>query len=604
MKWFKTVLLTSWVVAAGMACGVGVGQAAEGVSQSRATSPQAVQTIDASGFTTDERLTAVCLQGLLNRRGAKVFLNFGATVDTTILRDHLGESGPIWSRESHAALTNRFGSVYDIWIDELTKAGLYKFEPATLEGLLLASRDELKGVILYGTVDDDLAVAANLAALRSAVPMTPAVYSKRVTDKGIELPTLFDVRALHASYDPAQPKRLEAHRWAVSNLLAACNHAGAFSRDRTYGLDAHDMLIDMDLAVQQRYLMFNLNFLSPETKNPNDRPHPIYGFDLPDTALLNTILNGLDRFSPVYGWGSPDENNFVRRLSLHDCAAVCALNGNSSFFKRMRPMTSSFAQVRPGLEKVRLENKIYVAFMINEGDSLKCHATLGNQAGWMQPERGRVPINWGMDPYLHEAFPGLISYYYATATTNDYFFAAASGWGYAHPDRMPANSLIPYARQVCTAGSKANLSYIDIWWMSSLREKKVFFPFLKETGMRGLTQWSDRQAVEYSPLDGTPIIHSYDYYTLLQGDPAKFADALIQEAGQVKVPWFIVIYGGWPYKFCEVARRLPVEQFKVVTLNEFFEAAREARPQVEGRVWKRANLMKAAAPGAGQAQTP
>ena len=142
---------------------------AESARESRATSPQVVQTVDASGFTTDERLTAVCLQGLLNRRGSHVFLNFGASVDTAVLRDRLGHCGSIWGDDSYAALTNRFGSVYDLWIDELTRAGLYTFEPATLEGLLRASRNELKGVVLYGTVDDDLAVAANLASLRDAV---------------------------------------------------------------------------------------------------------------------------------------------------------------------------------------------------------------------------------------------------------------------------------------------------------------------------------------------------------------------------------------------------------------------------------------------------
>jgi hypothetical protein len=110
--------------------------------------------------------------------------------------------------------------------------------------------------------------------------------------------------------------------------------------------------------------------------------------------------------------------------------------------------------------------------------------------------------------------------------------------------------------------------------------------------------------VEYSPLGGTPIIHSYDYYTLLMGDPQAFAETLIREAKQVAPPWFIVVYGGWPYKFHEVARRLPADTFKVVLLDEFFEAARLARPQVEGRVWKREDMKKAAAPGAGEAQTP
>lgn len=596
------MLLASGIGICGLACGVW----ADGTRPSGTVVPQTVAVVDTRTFSTDERLTAVCLQGLLNRDRARVFLNFGGGVDTTRLRIDLGPTGPLWGSESFVALTNRFESLYDIWLDELTKKGLFRFQSAALDELLRDAHKwgVIKGVVLYSKVDDDLAVAANYGALHDAVPVTPAVYGKWVKGKGLDLPAIFDVRTLYPSYAPKESKRIAAHRWAVTNLFPKCDHSGAFSRDRSYGLDAHDTLIDIDLAIQQRYFVYNLSHLSPETRNPGDRPHPTCGFDLPDRHILESILGGLKPFSMVYGWGSPDENNFARRASLHDCAVICTLNGNGSFFRKLPVLSKSFTQPSPPAGKVALEQKIYVTFMVNEGDSLKCHATLGNQAGWMQPERGKVPINWGMDPYLYETFPGLVSYYYATATTNDYFFTPASGWGYAHPCRMATNSLMPYARKVAEAGRKAHQSYIDIWWMGNLKERGLLFPFLRETGMRGLTQWSDRQAVQYSPLDGTPVIYSRDYYTLLMGDPVKFADKLIREAKQVKAPWFIVVYGGWPYKFYEVARRLPTDTFKVVLLDEFFEAARLARPQVEGRSWKAKEMKQEAAPGAGESQVP
>lgn len=602
MNQLYRVLLAGWIGCGGLVCGVWAG----GTHLPGALGPQSVAVVDAAAFSTDERLTAVCLQGLLNREGAKVFLNFGGNVDTTRLRIDLGPTGPLWGQDSFAALTNRFDSLYDIWVDELSRQGLCRFKPAALDELLRDARKKgiLKGVVLYSKVDDDLAVAANYSALNDVVPVTPAVYTKWVEGKGVELPTLFDVRTLYPSYAPKEPKRLEAHRWAVTNLFPRCDHSAAFSRDRTYGQDAHDTLIDIDLAIQQRYFVYNLSHLSPETRNPGDRPHRTCGFNLPDRELLVSILGGLKPFSMVYGWGSPDENNFARRATIHDCAVICTLNGNGSFFRKLPAQATSFAQPSRPAGKMTLEQKIYVTFMVNEGDSLKCLATLGNQAGWMQPERGQIPINWGIDPYLYETFPGLVGYYYATATTNDYFFTPASGWGYAHPGRMATNSLIPYARKVAEAARKAHQSYIDIWWMGDLKERGLFFPFLRETGMRGLTQWSGQQSVEYSPLDGTPVIYSGEYYTLLMGDPVKFADKLIGEAKQVKAPWFIVVYGGWPYKFCEVARQLPEDKFKVVLLDEFFEAARLARPQVEGRVWKDEKRKQEAAPGAGGAQVP
>ena len=109
-----------------------------------------------------------------------------------------------------------------------------------------------------------------------------------------------------------------------------------------------------------------------------------------------------------------------------------------------------------------------------------------------------------------------------------------------------------------------------------------FFQLLDAMGMRGLTQWSNRQEVEFSP-NGTPVIHSNFYYPRFR--PEVFAEKLIAISNEVKPPWFIVVYGGGPYWFNEVAERLPKDKFKAVKLDEFFEAARQARPQVEGRTW-------------------
>ena len=76
---------------------------------------------------------------------------------------------------------------------------------------------------------------------------------------------------------------------------------------------------------------------------------------------------------------------------------------------------------------------------------------------------------------------------------------------------------------------------------------------------------------------------------------------------EIRRPWFVAVYGakptGTPYKFYEVARRLPTDRFKVVGLEEFFAAARDARPQVEGRQFKRSGD-KPLPPGAGQAPVP
>jgi hypothetical protein len=560
-----------------------------------------VQVVDIRNFNSDERLSSVCLQGLANRSGARVYLNTGASVQWMQF-DFDDRKNAVLGKEVATDLRTRYASICDAWIDILTRRGLYKFQTVSIRQLLEFQRGQISGVILYEKLDDDLAVAATMAGLRAAVPMTPKVYE--TWGKPLGLPVIFDVRSLYGQYDPKQERRLAAHRWAIERLFPECRKDGALSRDRTYGLDAHDTLIDVDLAVVNRWITYDLSYLSEETKNPNDRPHPKYGFDMPDTPLLKTILAGLEPFSPVYGWGRPDENNLVRRLTLAGMVKICTGTANSSFYKHLPRMTTSSprpAKHRPGPS---LEAKVYVAFMVNEGDTLKYLASLGNLGAWLQPERGKIPINWGMDPLLYREFPGLVSYFQATATENDHFFSATSGWGYTHPERLSDKQVEPYAQLVREGGQRSSLEYIDFWWIRGLQPRKAFYPFIQATGMRGVTLWSDDQRVEYAP-DGTPIVHSDQYYTL--GDPAAFAEQLIRDSEGVQRPWLVAVYGakptGTPHKFHEVARRLPADRFKVVGLEEFFAAARDARPQVEGRQFKRSGD-KPLPPGAGQAPVP
>ena len=307
--------------------------------------------------------------------------------------------------------------------------------------------------------------------------------------------------------------------------------------------------------------------------------------------LLEEMLSQITPFSPVYGWGRPEEANFIRSLNRMKLVGICSSVPNNSFFAALpKPISSTFKQKGNPCEETSLvvEPKVYVAFMVNEGDSLKIANGLMGDGAWIQPERGTIPINWGVDPLLIRDFPALMNYYYATMTEKDYFFAASSGWGYTHPSFLPQDALMPYADLVKQGGELADVRYVDIWHINSLKKTGSYYPFLKATGMKGLTDWDNsQQSVEYTDF-GMTIIKGNQYYTL--GDPAKFADMLVSDMKGVKAPWFIIVYGarghGTPYKFAEVAKRLPAEQFKVVKLDEFFAAATKAKAEVQGRVWR------------------
>jgi hypothetical protein len=551
--------------------------------------PAIVYRIDAEAFGDEERLAAVCLQGIANRTSAKVFLDYGNSLRWMQIdyeKQRTDNGGRVFSREDSDLLSAKYKDLHDFWIAFYEEQKLCRFETLTMPQLIEKMRDQLKGVILYSNVTDDLALVSTMASVRDGLPLTEALYINWVADKPYDLPVMFDVRDLYATYPVGSDRRLAGHRWMIDHLYPECNKSGAVSRDRTYGLAAHDTLVDIDLAVSFRWVTFDLSFMSEETRNTEkkdpDKSHPVWGYEPPDKPLLIEILEGLDDWAPVYGWGRPYESALIRRLAIHRTVKICGGTANGSFFHHMPKLQDDFKLAIPHVEEPWVKPKYYVAFMVNEGDTLKCFSSLMNSGSWLQSERGKIAINWGIDPLLIRDTPGLMNYYYHTATENDYFFSAPSGWGYLAPINLKDEDIEDYGRMVRTGAEMADTRYIDVWWMNGLRNRDKFFPLLEAMGMRGLTQWSGRQEVEYA-TDGTPVIHSNYYYPRFT--PEKFSELLIQQTSEVKPPWFIVVYAGNPHWFNEVAKRLPKKDFEVVKLDEFFEAARAAKPLVEGRTW-------------------
>ena len=110
--------------------------------------------------------------------------------------------------------------------------------------------------------------------------------------------------------------------------------------------------------------------------------------------------------------------------------------------------------------------------------------------------------------------------------------------------------------------------------------------FIDSTGAAGWMDWTgSEQGVSWDSA-GVMRLKSNLYYVLYNQDPAALAERLKVDCASIPTPWFVYVYGGDPYKFSEVAKRLTPDKFKIVRLDEFFSAAEKARSRVEGRVWE------------------
>lgn len=549
---------------------------------SAGAAPQVVHLLEIEGLSNEEKVAASALAGLLNRTGPHLLLRGGRAVrwSSLMLEPERAEHGENWDAATKADTTRRFGPsacTEDLWIEYFTKSRRFRFARAPLPKLLQAS-PQVKGWILYDRLDEDCCPAATLAGLKDSIPVTASLRA-RLEGTGVHLPVRYDYTAVKTTFAAGADRRLEGHRWAIKKLLPLCGRSGAVSRDRTYGLDAHDTVVDIDQAVQKRWFVYDLDHTATSNRiNSTDS-------DLPDKQLIDQVLGHLEPFSPVVGWGRPSEEAFARSLGRNCAVVLCSGVLNNSFFAALPRTRKEWRQRRPHIAAgYRPADKVYVALMVNEGDTVKEAISLQGMGGWTQPERGTIPINWGTDPLLCTLYPALVDYYYDTMTPNDYFFAGTSGWGYIHPDFVGKSDLAAYATKVGAGARMADLHYIDLWWSATVDHQA----FLRTAGLSGMTLWSGEQSVQYSD-GGKPVVRSQDYYTFNNG-PEAFAKQLIEEAKEVRPPWFIIVYGAFdhatPHRFAELAKRLPRDRFKIVNLDEFFAAAEACRARVEGRVWK------------------
>lgn len=543
---------------------------------------------DVRGSGDEMKLAAITAQGIANRNGPRVFLIFGGEC-RWLRRDFESGAangvGRIWSETSAAENAARFPLLEDAWMSILREEG-HRFNAVTIAELLKSTRPHWKGFLLYQKFGDDLAPATTWAGIEDLIPVTPALLDQ-LKAMGVDAPVLADYTKVRAGFPAGAHPRLAGHRFLIDHLLTRCRRNGAVSRDRTYGLAEHDTIVCADIAIQNRWPVYDLSHAAHANKAanfPKETPEP------PDRPLLDELLGKLDPFSEVHGWGRNGEEAFIRSLNRNRLLGMVSGVPNTSFFAKLPGPACEFRQKAAPVSRPAPgdDDKIHVAFMVNEGDTIKNAATFMGFGCWLQPERGTVPINWGVMPSLFATQPWLMRHYYRTMSDNDFFFAAPSGWGYAHPASLPAADLMPYAALVRRGMILADVQQLNIWWLRDIRDESVRHQFLHATGAAGHIEWSGLQAVEY-PENAPVNIRSNHFYTYKQ-PAAGFARMLVDDMKDVRGPWFIAVYGamehGTPHRFKELADHLPKDRFRIVRLDEFFAAAERVRSRMSGRVWK------------------
>lgn len=350
------------------------------------------------------KLMLATLQGVVNKAEPRIYLLMSADeYDPT--KDH--EEDWLEHMEKHYGVTSERVS-----------------SPWTLLGLFV---EEIQGAIVY---DPDLPGSINPASvmggLNRAIVIHPDLIEE-VSDRGISVVT--DLRGRWAD-------NIEMYRWAFDHLWPLCSHRLlAFVQER--------LPVLRDYLVRNNVFCLNLNYHIPEER-----------------ALLEEILAATPHNIPVIGWAVDEVigvTTFSRHGKFHVAnEAVPNLSVHSGL------PAKPYAQYHPPAIPP-LENKIYVSYAMTDGDSLSYTHRWG-RTNWDDPERGTIPLAWESAPSMLDIAPGVLDYYFTTASENDLFVSPVSGVGYIYPHEYPEQDLGPFLQLTLPYYQALDL---DVQWLLS-----------------------------------------------------------------------------------------------------------------------------------------
>lgn len=385
-------------------------------------SPSVVRTLDmpAAKLSDEERIMFCAYQGIINRNRPRI-----------LLYNHNEEPQSTWP-SAHSLNTSAISS-------------------STPYALIKLYKDEIRGIVLYSTERSEhyANLATTIAGLERLLPVTASVREKLVAN-GMDFPIIEDLTSLTMS------STTDIYNYLYNNYWPRCNHRILISLRPTIPY-VHDLGVACGSACV---------WLDPRTSS--------------ERMLLDKMLKDMTPGRDfVLGW-YPEERSGVGEATKYGLSTVPA-----DFFENatVYSAVNKPIKIAPVPKRGKLENKIYAAVYISDGDNIQyCQHAMAKIFG--QSGRGKMAMNWTISPALAEFSPMMLNYYYKKATTNDCFVSGPSGMGYAMPydahnykyyASSTSSTLIkPYTQLTQRYLEKAGLRIITIWDDISATQRKVY----------------------------------------------------------------------------------------------------------------------------------
>lgn len=337
---------------------------------------------DASKLPSDWQLALVTLQGIVNREKPRIYLLLNPTDQ--------------------------------MWLDWMLKQGWIKEKEDIQDPneLLQRFKTSLKGMII---TDPRLPASKNIATMLSGLEKA-IVVSPRLA-KEVQLPLVEDLQGRWKT-------NVSAYSWALDNLWDKMNHD-------VLACLYPDHLWLRDYLVANKVFIFwisgRIDGAAPYA-DPNE-----------EVRLAERILSKTPPNIPIMGypWAGVDvgmgEGPGVTLFSEFAKFLVGSINCSNLSVHSGIPSPGFNPPPAPPAPELQ-RDKVYLSFIISDGDNLPVLTTSNFPQLWQDNTRGRFPIGWTISPSAHLLIPAIVDYYYSTATPNDSFLTAVSGVGYCYPD--------------------------------------------------------------------------------------------------------------------------------------------------------------------------
>jgi hypothetical protein len=378
----------------------------------------------------DQAMAAATLQGIINRDSPQLYLLSDTNTRPQYWLNLLSEDDRWLQGRRHKALPD-------------------------LSAVVKLAGKRVKGAIIWDpAVPATANVATTFAGVHDAVVLSPELAARYLAKW--KLPLLEDLRGKFTGAETGSSKN-DAYRWAIREFLdkglcsahRLCLFEDSFST-RVRGDTGY--VVTRDWAVKNRAFVFDLSPWGDE--KPADDPGQRLGTDLETYNLIlagtlrqsdgkqMTELTGffaVNKYSDVpehhsIHLGVPTEwesvwlmtpFNFYQNTISSDC-----FNQSLHSQAPRHPLHQRAAD-----KSIALEKKIYICILMGDYDSATpLYDFLPKH--WNDPERGKIPLAWALDPNLLETYPDLVAYFYDTATPDDTFTSDASAAGYVNPNRI------------------------------------------------------------------------------------------------------------------------------------------------------------------------